>query len=221
MSAFKALEIKFKGEDLLLLPQKAIYWKSKETLIVSDIHLTKSGHFRKHGIAVPEDVNTSNLDRLSELVKLYEPKKLLVLGDLFHSVENEELNSFKQWREEFQDLEILLTSGNHDILPASFYDEMSIINAKRIDSKPFLFVHEIEKFEHEAEQSNLYMIGGHVHPCVFIRGKGRQSVRFPVFYFGERAGLLPAFGSFTGMHTIKPKLNELTFGIVENQVISI
>src|ERR1700733_3821343 len=79
------LRFKLFEQDLLLLPQKAIYWLQQKVLIAADVHLGKVGHFRKAGIAVPRDMEQSDLAVLSDLVDEFKPKKVLFLGDLFHS----------------------------------------------------------------------------------------------------------------------------------------
>jgi metallophosphoesterase superfamily enzyme len=60
-----------------------------------------------------------------------------------------------------------------------------------------------------------YIICGHVHPAVRLKGKGKQSMTLPCFYFGEKYALLPAFGRFTGRGIIPVTGNEDVFVIVE------
>ena len=80
------------------LPDRAIWWPSESTLIVSDLHLGKRS-FSSPGIAVPNAVNANTLERLSALVSSHRPRRLLVLGDLFHSEENKEWLEFQAcWR---------------------------------------------------------------------------------------------------------------------------
>ena len=83
--------------DWQLLPQRAIWWPLRSMLIVSDLHLGKAAHFRKHGIAVPNAVNADTLQRLDQLITQFKPRNVLVLGDLFHSEENEEWQEFRAW----------------------------------------------------------------------------------------------------------------------------
>jgi metallophosphoesterase superfamily enzyme len=59
------------------------------------------------------------------------------------------------------------------------------------------------------------------HPGILIRGLGKQSLRFPCFYFGEQYAILPAFGNFTGFSLIEPSSRENVFAIVENKIIQI
>ena len=48
---------------------------------------------------------------------------------------------------------------------------------------------------------------------------GKQSLRFPCFYFGETYAVLPAFSRFTGAALIDPGLRDQVFAIVEKQII--
>gem|GEM_PF-4957861 len=46
-------------------------------------------------------------------------------------------------------------------------------------------------------------MAGHLHPCVNLGGRAFDSLRLPCFHFKPHVGMLPAFGSFTGMHPIR------------------
>jgi metallophosphoesterase superfamily enzyme len=50
---------------------------------------------------------------------------------------------------------------------------------------------------------------------------GRQSLRFPCFYFNAQFAVLPAFSRFTGLALIEPKKQEDVFAIVNDQVIPV
>jgi metallophosphoesterase superfamily enzyme len=115
MATGNAMKFRLCGEDLLLLPQKAIYWQRQETLIAADVHLGKVGHFRKAGIAVPRNMEQNELSVLSDLIYEYKPQKLIFLGDFFHSDINSDWDWFILWRSQFPKLEIVLVKGNHDV----------------------------------------------------------------------------------------------------------
>ncbi|MCP9292362.1 ligase-associated DNA damage response endonuclease PdeM [Gracilimonas sediminicola] len=217
MSFKNAQQFKLKNQTLKLLPQKALFWKDQKMLVVSDVHLGKSGHFRKHGIAVPNSVNESNITRLNELVEKTQPEKILFLGDLFHSESNNEIEQFKEWRQAHAATEMILTIGNHDLLTGFEYEKMGLNCVNQFHATPFTFLHD----ESENRGSNSYCISGHIHPAVKLKGKGRQQLYVPCFYFGKQAALLPAFGSFTGSYRINPAQNESVFAIVEQEIIQI
>lgn len=83
---------------------------------------------------------------------------------------------------------------------------------------PFIFTHEPPTFP---DPSAGYILSGHVHPAVRLKGKSRQSLKLPCFYFGEKNGLLPAFGQFTGTSVIEPAPGSEVFVIVEEKVIQV
>src|SRR6478609_3271958 len=104
-----------------LSPERMVFWEEEKALIVSDLHFGKTGHFRKSGIPVPQHVYKHDLQRLITMIQFFQPQKLIVVGDLFHSRENKELELFLKWRQDFPLLTIELIMGNHDILHKSWY----------------------------------------------------------------------------------------------------
>lgn len=202
-----------------LLPEKAIYWEERRTLIITDLHIGKSGHFRKAGIAAPSTINAKNLERLEKLIRKYNPSTLLILGDLFHSKANREWLEFEEWLENFEDLKIQLVTGNHDLLHQSFYESANISVYETLEMDNFLFVHDPDdSFESD---SKITIVAGHIHPGISLKGKGRQTLRFPCFLFSDEKILLPAFGEFTGLYNIKPEEDEKVFAVVEGNIVEL
>jgi len=210
--------ITIRNQKLALLPQKALFWPDKKYLILSDLHLGKTGHFRKSGIAAPGKANLKNIERLSNLVNDIQPKKILFLGDLFHSSANREWFQFEEWRKTFPELSILLVTGNHDQLHSSFYQSADIEVIDRLELENFLFVHDASDLQ---KSSDTTIISGHIHPGVKLKGKGKQKLRLPCYSISDHQIILPAFGEFTGLHIIQPDENRKIFLIVENSVIDL
>ena len=77
--------ITFAGEELMLTNQRVIFWKSESTLILSDVHIGKTAHFRKNGIAISDQVMLKDLERLSALIQHFIPNRIIIVGDLFHA----------------------------------------------------------------------------------------------------------------------------------------
>ena len=205
------------NEKLWLSSQRSIYWEGQKTLIVSDVHFGKTGHFRKSGIAVPQAVYKEDLQRLVSLLDHFRPEQLIVVGDFFHSHANNELDWFKKWRADFASLRILLVRGNHDILKETWYRSADIeLIEKEYQLNSFLFTH--EKCE---DRPGLYTFCGHIHPGVVIHGLGKQSLRFPCFYFEAHHCILPAFSKFTGAVNMPLTESTAVFAIVENSLIAV
>jgi len=194
-------------------------------LLLADLHMGKSGHFRKHGIPVPGRLNQTNLDILGRLIDRLEPEKLIILGDLFHSRENREWRQFERWRKHHAGLDLFLVVGNHDILPDSIYHSSRIHLFHRMRLDPFVFLHDADTASvsqnGNSRPDTNYLLTGHVHPAIQLRGKGRQSMKLPCFYFGEQIGILPAFGQFTGTHVIEPLTGDRIFAVAERRIVRI
>lgn len=201
-----------KGEQLQLLPEKAIYWPSQKTLLIADTHLGKIRHFRKSGIAIPGKAGYRNLMHLQSLLLNLKPEKVIFLGDLFHSEMNFEWLEFKAFLEKFKEVSFVLIQGNHDILHEHSYSHFEVHSAPLVYG-PFILSHEPLE-----EENSLYNLCGHIHPGVRMFGQARQSMRLPCFFFGASQGILPAFGVFTGLHLLKPGKNEKIFVIAGSQV---
>jgi len=207
-------------QDLLLLPQKAIYWQQQKTLIVADVHLGKVGHFRKAGIAVPRDMEQNDLAVLSDLVDEHYPEKIIFLGDLFHSDLNADWDWFVLWRKQFPKLELILIRGNHDIIHDRHYIELDIKLHQSLTIGPFLMLH------HPLDSINLLMVDqyvfcGHIHPGISLTGRARQQLTLPCFDFGQKQVILPSFGKFTGRVAIRNQQTDRIFAIAQNKVIAI
>lgn len=211
-------EFVLKEQTFLLHPYKGIYWKEEDALLLADLHLGKASHFRKAGIPVPQDVQQSNFDKFMALLLDLSPKKVLILGDLFHSDYNNCWNEFIYLTNQFKHITFDLIIGNHDILDEKKYNEakLNLYPEGRVIG-PFILTH------HPLEEvpTGLFNLCGHIHPSVRLSGKGRQSLRLPCFYFSEEQGILPAFGEFTGTFTIKTKALDHVFVIAEEQVIAV
>jgi uncharacterized protein len=203
-------------QEMLLSPQRCMYWPAAHTLLLADLHLAKTGHFRKAGIAVPQQVYQQDLQRLVTQIQFFKPQRLLVLGDMVHSHANKELDWFARWRKDFSSLAITLVMGNHDILQQEWYSHNAIaVQCHAYQEAPFTFIHDIA--DAAANNGNRYTFCGHLHPAIAIKSSSRQSLRLPCFYFGRQYGVLPAFSHFSGYHTIKPRRNEKVFAIVQEE----
>jgi DNA ligase-associated metallophosphoesterase len=205
------------GQTFWLSAQRCLFWEEQKALIVSDLHLGKTGHFRKAGIAVPQSVYKEDLQRLLDLLHHFNPDRLIVVGDLFHSVANKELELFQRWRLDFSGLKITLVKGNHDILKKDWYasNQIEVIDdTLTIDG--FSFTH--DRCDTKADT---YSFCGHIHPGIVINGLGKQTLRFPCFYFTPDHCILPAFGKFTGLANIHPAKKDVVFAIADDTLIKL
>jgi len=184
------------NESLILTNQRALFWERHKTLVLSDLHIGKTAHFRKHGIPIPDDIMHKDLDRLKELILHFHPVQLLIVGDLFHAEANSNMPHFQNWREQFSEIEMLLIKGNHDRLPQQWLTQLGLQTEHELFMDPFLFVHDPSESPGVA-----FTISGHIHPGVFVKGKGRQRIKLPCFALHKQGLILPAFSQFTGLNS--------------------
>jgi uncharacterized protein len=201
-----------------LHPYGAIFWKAKGWLLLSDLHLGKAAHFRKAGLPLPEGSDEQTLTRLDELVALFHPERIVIIGDLFHSAHNNAWEPFRAWCER-QSAELHLVCGNHDRLADRRYNEAGLVmHHSGLVEMPFIL-------EHEAPLTmggfGIHVICGHTHPGIVLRGQANQSVRLPCFLVGPQVTLLPAFGRSTGSHIMKPTAAHRVFACTAKAVIDV
>lgn len=213
------LEIKLCNQIFEPLPQKALWWKEKNTLLLSDLHLGKITHFRKAGIALPSSGMEQNFIVLNTLLESTNAKRIFFLGDLFHSALNSEWKLFLNWRRSHASVWMSIILGNHDILPISNYVEADLVTVQdQWIEDGFCFRHHPLTLN---ESTKEYIIAGHIHPCFRIQGRGRQSLRLPCFYFGKKQTILPSFGHFTGGFSIEPAAGETVVCLSKNEMVRI
>jgi metallophosphoesterase superfamily enzyme len=129
------------------------------------------------------------------------------------------MNLFVKWRHDFGKLNINLIIGNHDILEAAWYEKMNIVCYKeQFRLGNFVFSHDELK---ALPETDCYLFSGHIHPAVSLHGTAKQSLKFPCFCFGKSSALIPAFGRFTGLHTINRQKTDCVFAIVENKIMKL
>ena len=187
-----------RGERLLLLPERAVWWPAKKTILLSDLHWGKSAHFRKNGIPMPGSTQEEDALRLAKIVREHRAERMIVAGDFFHSKHNKEVDDFGRWREAHSALHIDFVLGNHDILPLQAYQSWNLaVHPESLKESPFIITHDA------VDNSDLFTIHGHIHPGVKLHGLGRQAFTLPAFCISETNMILPAFGKFTGCKLVR------------------
>ncbi|MFL6676277.1 MAG: ligase-associated DNA damage response endonuclease PdeM [Massilia sp.] len=196
-----ALRIEVAGEELLLLPQKALFWPREKTLVVADIHFGKAASFRALGVPVPRGTTTQNLDALEQLVLLHGAERIVFLGDFLHARAAHApatQAALLDWRRRHPRLVLTLVRGNHDRHAG---DPAAALGIGLVDEPhaagPFALCH------HPDLETPGYALAGHVHPA-FLLATRFDALRLPCFVVGPRRMILPSFGAFTGGHLLTP-----------------
>ena len=193
--------------DILLLPGRAAFLPASQTLLTADLHLGKAATFRRAGIPVPEGSAQRDLERLAQLVRGHDVRRLIVLGDLFHAKGGctpQVFAEFAALRARMADIAVVLVLGNHDRavgrLPASLGIDACLPS---LDEPPFHLVHEPATGV-KASDRDLFTVAGHLHPTISIRSPSGDRFADRCFVAEPSVLVLPAFGSFTGGHRVEP-----------------
>jgi DNA ligase-associated metallophosphoesterase len=207
------------GELLTLLPEKAASWVAGQALFIADPHFGKAASFRRSGLFVPRGTTSGALQRIDAMLQRTAARRLIFLGDFLHARRgrsDQVLRALADWRARHAAVEMLLVRGNHDRRAG---DPPPSLGISCVDGPfhagPFALAH------HPAPVPGAYVLAGHLHPCVSLRGAGRQHEQLPCFWFGPEVGVLPAFGEFTGCARIQPRDGDRVFVIADGEVIGI
>jgi len=211
------LKTQILSNEIELLAEKALKLTAINTIIIADLHLGKIEHFRLSGINLPAAAASHTEERLSTLIQKHQPSRVVFLGDLFHSLKNKSYESFQTLIKTFDNITFDLVIGNHDIMTTENYSDLGLNVTEEVNINGLWLTHEPQ----DEIKEGYYNIAGHIHPGIKLKGKGRQKLTLPCFYFGAHSGLLPAFGYFTGKAIIKIEKKSDIFAIAEDKIFRI
>ena len=200
----------FDGNDLLLNNQRSIYWQAQNALIFSDLHSGKSAHFRKHGMAIPSYLHYSDLERLQFLIQHYQPKQIIIVGDLIHATSNKEVTDLKRITSTFSTIDFHLIKGNHDRISEKLIKDLGIASVtENLVIDGIQFVHE------QSSHNTLPTISGHTHPGIQVPLLKNSRKKLPCFVVQSSQIILPAFSKLTGLDTTKKIADATYYGFHE------
>jgi DNA ligase-associated metallophosphoesterase len=190
------------GETVVLLAERALFWPREATLVIADLHLGKAATMRAAALPIPGGTTADDLARLDRALDRTGARRLVVLGDLLHARAGRApttLDTVAAWRGRHQELAVLVVRGNHDAHAGDPPPDWQFLCVDEPhEMPPFVLRH------HPAADTRGYVLAGHLHPAARLVGSGRQREQLPCFWLGERVGILPAFGGFTGAAAIQP-----------------
>lgn len=208
--------IEVAGQAVSLLPQKAALLPASHTLLIADGHIGKATSFRSLGVPVPRGTTSETLAALSALIERHAAQRVVFLGDFLHSARShaaETLAAVTRWREQHADLHLVLVRGNHDDRAG---DPPAALGFEVVDEP--LREGALALCHHPVPREDGFVVAGHLHPCVSVHGRARERLRLPCFHLGARVLVLPAFGSFTGMHPVRREDGDRVFAIAGDAV---
>jgi len=154
------------------IPNKpALFLSRKKILVVADLHIGIENELRELGVYVPSQTSTIT-QRLIHLIEKYNPKEIILLGDIKHNIpsstirERKDVEKFIDTIESYATIHIL--PGNHDgnigkLLTSSVtlhpsdgfvFEDMGFIHGHRWPSQKIMQCKQI--------------IMGHTHPTIML-----------------------------------------------------
>jgi hypothetical protein len=181
----------FAGETFEATTSGALFWPSREALLVADLHLEKASWFARLGQFLPPYDSHATLAALSSEVERSGAARIYCLGDSFHDAFGcdrlppdarallTELTSRLDWT---------WIVGNHD---PGFADHCGGRIEDEVEMGGLVLRHEALRGETRPE------ISGHYHPKLRVQLKGRHVSR-RCFVVSASKIIMPAFGALTG-----------------------
>ena len=154
-------------------PVALIRTQKTRTIVIADLHIGWEIALSERGIHVPTQM-PKLLQRLKNLISTYKPEKLLILGDVKHTVATAEIGEWQDIPDFFTDLkkqiqEILIIRGNHDgNLEPLLTENIKILPATGVTIGEVGFFHG-HKWPSPSLLKCKTLVMGHVHPVVAFR----------------------------------------------------
>jgi len=178
--------------NVLLDGRLALFHETERWLAVADLHFGYELSQRAAGRLMPLWGMNSVEERLLELLAEYQPRQLLIVGDLVHDKASTAAAQTLLGRLR-EHCEVIALAGNHDRHVAR-----AIEFAPRWETPDFVFQHG----HCEPEEAERICIIGHHHPAASITDGAGLRLKFPAFVQQETASarrwILPAFSPWAG-----------------------
>jgi DNA ligase-associated metallophosphoesterase len=184
------------GASIVMDPAGALYWPDEKLLVIADLHFEKGSSYAARRVFLPPYDTAATLMKLQELVSLYEPKRIIALGDSFHDA-NASSRLVAQDRARIRTLQTrrdwIWIAGNHDPIAPLGLDG-DVVGELAIGAI---------RFRHEPQENagDEAEIAGHLHPVARVGGLKNGlggTVRRRCFVSDGRRCILPAFGAYAG-----------------------
>jgi len=167
------------------------------TAVLGDLHLGYESALEEEGMYIPR-INTESIrDAMNNVLSEYEPKRVVLLGDIKHD--------FKRLKREARDevrkivdllmeaSDVIVVKGNHDNFLQNILSDVGLMAVDYVDMGGF-------RMEHGHTDSKVRpVIIGHEHPSVRIPGAMSGGIKIHCFVHQKKDGVivLPPFSPFS------------------------
>ena len=166
----------------------ALFHEQERWLAVADLHFGYELSQRVAGRLMPLWGMTSIEGRLAELLAEYQPRQLIIVGDVVHDKVSAKAAAELLGRLREQ-CEVIALAGNHDRQAGHAIEFLPCW-----ETPDFVFQHG----DCTAEETARRQIIGHHHPAASLTDGAGLRLKLPAFIQQERCWILPAFSPWAG-----------------------
>ena len=154
-----------------ILNEPALFIGDKKILVVADLHIGIESELRKQGLQIPSQT-ASMTQRLISLFKKYNPKEIVLLGDIKHNIPSstiQQRTDVKRFVGKIQSYGIIhILPGNHDgNISKLLSDSILIHSSDGFICEDVGLVHGHRWPKKEIMQCKQIIIG-HTHPTIML-----------------------------------------------------
>jgi putative SbcD/Mre11-related phosphoesterase len=174
------------------------------TAVLGDLHLGYESALEEEGMYIPRMNTESIRDALNNVLSKYEPKRVVLLGDIKHDFKRSKCEARVEVIR-IMDLlteaaDVIVVKGNHDNFLQNILSDIGLIAYDYVDMGGF-------RMEHGHVDSRIRpVIIGHEHPSVRIPGAMSGGMKIHCFVHQKKDGVivLPPFSPFSAGNDLVP-----------------
>ncbi len=182
---------------VIITNDRCLVLEDGPTVVLGDLHLGYERALEQEGMYLPR-INTESIrEALNDILSRYEPKRIVLLGDIKHDFKRAGFEEKREVRRIFTLLseaaQVVAVKGNHDNYLQNIVSDLGFLVVDYIDIMGF-------RLEHgHVDSGKRPVIIGHEHPSVRIPGTVGGGLKIQCFVHAEKEGVivLPPFSPFS------------------------
>lgn len=174
------------------------------TAVLGDLHLGYESALEEEGMYIPRMNTESIRDAINNILYEYEPKRVVLLGDIKHDFKRSRYEAREEVKKIIQMLmeasEVIVVKGNHDNFLQNILSDLGLMAVDYVDLCGF-------RMEHGHVDSHVRpVIIGHEHPSVRIPSEMGGGMKIQCFVHQKEEGIivLPPFSPFSSGNDLVP-----------------
>lgn len=212
-------------------PYPAIYIKSLDVIVISDLHLGYEGVMAEyHGLFIPRTQFRKELDVITKITEIKKAGTIIITGDLKHEFSETTYIEFKEAKAMFEFLKsrfkrIVVIKGNHDnyLFYVTRKYDTELLESLLLDG--FLFIHgDVIPEQKDLEKADV-VIMGHEHPAIALFDEVGAKEKIKTFLIGGLNGkkliVMPALSPLASGTDINLAHNEELLSPVLKELVDI